>query len=161
MIELLVIIGIIAALVALLLPKLGEARRLARIAKCQHNLHGLGLAVEMYLQMNDDIMPVAAQMPSLGISDDPPIGEVMADVLDGPGLLECPADRKGYFQREGSSYEYHAMLGGTEVGESFLSMEWGDSKTPVFNDFIPFHGPPGREGSTNFLFADGHVGDLE
>ena len=161
LIELLVIIGIIAALVAMLLPTLGEARRLARIAKCQHNLHGLGLAVEMYLQMNNDIMPVACQMPSLEISDDPPIAEVMKDVLDGPGLLECPADRLGFFEAEGTSYEYHSMLGGRQVHESFLAEILGDSNTPVFNDFRPFHGRPGRAGSTNFLFIDGHVGDLD
>ena len=159
LIELLVIIGILAALVALLLPQLGEARRLARIAKCQHNLHGLGLAIEMYLQMNDDIMPYAAQMPSE--SDRPPIGVALADVLDSPGLLECPADRQGYFLREGTSYEYQAMLGGRQVGEGFGSLEWDDSETPVLNDFTAFHGPPGRAGSTNYLFADGHVGDME
>ena len=107
LIELLVIISIIAALVALLLPTLGEARRLARIVKCQHNLHGLGLAVEMYLQMNNDIMPVACQMPSLEISDDPPIAEAMKDALDRPEILECPADRLGFYEAEGTSYEYH------------------------------------------------------
>ena len=161
LIELLVVIAIIGALVALILPKLADARKLARTTKCKHTLHGLGLAIEMYLQMNDDFMPVAAQMPSLGISNNEPIGVVMKDVIDRPEMLECPADRQGFFEREGSSYEYHTMLGGTKVGESFLSGEWPDSSTPVFNDYEPFHGPVGRPGSINYLFVDGHVGLME
>jgi prepilin-type processing-associated H-X9-DG protein len=28
------------------------------------------------------------------------------------------------------------------------------------NDYEPFHGPPGTPGAANYLFADGHVGDL-
>ena len=31
----------------------------------------------------------------------------------------------------------------------------------IFNDFEPFHGKKRTPGSTNFLFADWHVGDLE
>ena len=160
LIELLVVIAIIGTLVTLLLPKLTEARRKARIVKCRHNLKGLGVAVEMYLHTSGDIMPAAAQLPSEGISDYPPIGVVLADCLDGTELLRCPADKMGFYEREGSSYEYHTLVSGEEAGESFLSPEWGDATTPVMNDYWHFHGPEGQDGSTNFLFADGHVGHL-
>ena len=162
LVELLIVIAVIATLATLVLPTLRKAVSLTRMAACQHNLHSAGVAIRMYLNESDDIMPVAAQMPSLALTDEPGIAEALAEWLDHPRVLRCPADYVvDYYQREGSSYEYHSLLGGRPVDESFLSEQWGEGRTPVMNDYEPFHGPAGRKGSTNFLFADSHVGDLE
>jgi type II secretory pathway pseudopilin PulG len=162
LIEILVVIGIIGTLAVLLLPAVVTAKRLARIVKCQSNLHGAGVAVQMYLNQSDGVMPVAAQMPSLALNDDPAIAEVLGPWLSYPELLRCPADvTVDYYGREGSSYEYHTMLSGTQVGRDLLSNRWGDEKSPVLHDYEPFHGPPGKSRSTNFLFVNGQVGDLE
>jgi prepilin-type N-terminal cleavage/methylation domain-containing protein/prepilin-type processing-associated H-X9-DG protein len=52
LVELLVVIGIIALLIALLLPSLAKARKQANNTKCLANLHQLALAYQMYLTNN-------------------------------------------------------------------------------------------------------------
>jgi prepilin-type N-terminal cleavage/methylation domain-containing protein len=161
LLELLVVLGVIALLAALGLPQIGKALAGGRRAGCVGKLHGLGGAFHAYLIDHDQVMPVAAQMPSLKLNDDPPISEALSAYASDPAAWRCPADRKSrYWAREGSSYEYHAMLGGRLVGTTFLSKRWGDSQTPVLNDYRPFHGEPEEPASMMFLFADGSVGAL-
>ncbi|MGE4286333.1 MAG: type II secretion system protein [Phycisphaerae bacterium] len=49
LIELLVVISIIAMLMAVLMPALGKARKMAKDVVCKTNLHSWGYSVEMYL----------------------------------------------------------------------------------------------------------------
>lgn len=59
LIELLVVIAIIAMLMAILMPALGRVRRLAQRLICGTNLKGLGTAVMVYANDNNDEYPIA------------------------------------------------------------------------------------------------------
>ena len=60
LVELLVVIGIIAVLVAILLPVLGKARAQANRAVCLSNIRQLGTAILLYCNDNDGYFPTCA-----------------------------------------------------------------------------------------------------
>src|SRR5436309_1371596 len=60
LVELLVVIGIIAILIAMLLPALSATRRQGNSVKCLSNLRQLGLAVQVYAGQYKNGLPLLA-----------------------------------------------------------------------------------------------------
>ncbi|MDB5304159.1 MAG: hypothetical protein JWM97_1708 [Phycisphaerales bacterium] len=56
LVELLVVIGIIAVLVAILMPALAMAREAAKTSKCLSNLHQIAMGIQMYAADNHDCL---------------------------------------------------------------------------------------------------------
>src|SRR3979490_783910 len=59
LIELLVVIAIIAILAAILFPVFAQAREKARAISCLSNMKQIGLAIGMYTQDYDEMLPLA------------------------------------------------------------------------------------------------------
>ena len=64
LIELMVVIGIIAILVALLLPTLTRVRESANTVKCAAQLRQIGQAIHNYAGAHDGMLPAWAGSPS-------------------------------------------------------------------------------------------------
>ncbi|MDD5727958.1 MAG: type II secretion system protein [Victivallales bacterium] len=118
LIELLTVISIISILAALLLPALGNARKRANLTQCVNNLKQIGTAVLSYAGDYEDTFPVAAQKPTVNLSD-PRIVDVLSPYIGSTTVFQCPVDNrqekeysgdvdKTFFEAEGSSYEYTA-----------------------------------------------------
>src|SRR5438067_4092607 len=57
LIELLVVIAIIAILAAILFPVFAQVREKARMTSCLSNMKQIGMALDMYVQSYDEMLP--------------------------------------------------------------------------------------------------------
>jgi prepilin-type N-terminal cleavage/methylation domain-containing protein/prepilin-type processing-associated H-X9-DG protein len=99
LVELLVVIGIIALLISILLPSLNKARETANKAKCQSNLHQIGLAILLYQQDSQQLYPRTIMDTNATHSVTWGTGPSSPSTLDpfGQGTIESPNDVSASF----------------------------------------------------------------
>jgi prepilin-type N-terminal cleavage/methylation domain-containing protein len=165
LIELLVVIAIIALLASLLLPALGRAKRSARSAACLSNLHQIGLALELYVQENNDRLPACAQLPSVN-TNVPALSTCLFSYLKTKAVFQCPEDL-ALFPVEQTSYEWNMLLNGASYDhpenwspatQTIVETIFGGRlNTPLAGDASAFHPATGKWSGKNALFFGGRV----
>ena len=185
LVELLVVIGILTVLLAILLPSVSGAWRMARQVTCTAHMHQLTAAYIHYAQMNEEfLLPCDSEVAQAGIGTLPTDQSVIPQLFPlahAVGAYRCPED-----PRVGRcSYSINDYLGGswatfphairsTEIRQSdrtfvlIEEMEMGTDRTRystagfVLDPKAPFvwvdHPAVAHSHhSTNISFLDGHV----
>jgi prepilin-type processing-associated H-X9-DG protein/prepilin-type N-terminal cleavage/methylation domain-containing protein len=173
LVELLVVVGIIATLIALLLPTLGTARGQAQAVACRSNLRQIMLATQLYAH---DHKVFVGFLPG---SDRKQLlfpylkqGRANADVEPGQ-VWNCPSNTQ--LDRE-ASYGFNTNLNFVKYakirrwsetigvadaglldtgGPSLTTHLWPPGRLPASNSIRP--NPRHRGKSVNWGFVDGHV----
>ncbi len=154
--ELLVVIAILGILIGIAIPSFTMARTLAGRAGCKSTLKSAGNALGMYLVESNGRYPWVTNMPSQELNDLPSFSEALGTYLANDEL-RCPSDKVGYYETEGSSYEYNTMLSGEALDNTWIGERLGELYTPVLWDYDWFHGRWGHDLAKNYLYANGTV----
>jgi prepilin-type N-terminal cleavage/methylation domain-containing protein/prepilin-type processing-associated H-X9-DG protein len=165
LIELLVVMAVIAILAALSLPVLNRAKESGRSTACISNLHQIGLALQLYVDANNNTLPIMRDVPmdtnAMATNTFPDVDVVLRNELGNTNVLRCPSDFQGIFQLTGSSYAWNSLLNGENANHLVvLGMDFNPHAIPVFFDKEGFHALRGPNKAVNYLYADGHIKDL-
>lgn len=144
LIEMLVVIAIIAIIAGLLSGPVMESVVAGRRTACMNSLKQAAVALNLYVQNNDQYpcasnkaKNTSATFTYVGIS------EALKGYAD-ENVFRCPADDRGYFEANKSSYEWFSMLNGQSKTPKFGPPGHAHTadltRTPCFWDYDAFHG---------------------
>jgi prepilin-type N-terminal cleavage/methylation domain-containing protein len=132
LIEVLVSVGVVALLIAILLPTLSRAREQARQTRCASNLRQVGAGLELYNQTYHFLPLVATPVGVSSAMDDQKV----------VGIMTCPDDPVGTL-----SYAMNAAYVGLPKSQGNPS------------EALAFETGVGHEGRYYTVYFDGHVDD--
>ncbi|MBW8017407.1 MAG: prepilin-type N-terminal cleavage/methylation domain-containing protein [Planctomycetes bacterium] len=165
LIELLVVIAIIALLLAILMPALRKVKERAKQTVCKTNLRGIGIAVHLYLNDNDNrTCPDHGNRydwfdPSTGLELPPNQaywGMAYNDYTKNPKIFSCPtfATMKDTIYTIGPG----DILGGFGLNRFFENMKASSIRTPSRFIIAQDHAEPHPENNDLFYVYDGGYG---
>jgi prepilin-type N-terminal cleavage/methylation domain-containing protein/prepilin-type processing-associated H-X9-DG protein len=137
LIELLVVIAVIAVLAAILFPVFAKAREKARQTTCSNNQRQIALAIGLFAQDHDDLLPSA--------------DTVWGDLSLDKGVLICPTAGT----KVANGYGYNRQLSGMALGEASaadLTATW------LTTDWVTAAPDPRHNRKCVTSYLDGHVG---
>lgn len=183
LVELIAVVAIAGLLAGMLLPALTRAKSKAKTVNCLSNLRQIGIGLALYADNHGGRLPIAEKIPTRPVQTNAPLPAIQMllheYVAGATDTFHCPDDRKGWFEREGTSYEWEYMFNGKRledlqvngpvpIGSDVIflgDLRFDPQQTPLLFDFENFHffergSTNGGLSHKNSLFADGHVGKL-
>ena len=116
--------------------------------------------MQMYLNNNGNVYPDACRLPSASPGV-PTIADKLGPYVENQAaVFRCPMDVTN-FPVEGVSYEYPAEFRAGLTLDYLVSQGRQPEYVWMLYDFDAVHGPPSDSASRNYLFADGHVGNVD
>jgi prepilin-type N-terminal cleavage/methylation domain-containing protein len=184
LIELIVVIAIIVALAALLVPAASQMFDRGRAAKCNNNLRQTGMLIHAAAMDNNGVYPEIENDPANPIHEEGK-AQTLRELVEARGgtaaILQCPSDLEAklarvknggttsYFALKGSSYEWYPYYEGENVNAVKRYGRFGvrslpQSQVRLLMDYAESgEGPHSRSitGSKMHVFyADGSVRDV-
>lgn len=180
LIELLVVITIIAILAALIMAPISKAKEAARTTFCANNLKQLGLAMSMYGEDHDQLLPKCGDWVFWNSTNGVPWTRALLPYYQNTNLMTCPSLSRKH-QRSPWSYFMGSWAAAVESGlyrfesVSYKSILYptqyilsGDVNHGIFHptdadpDNVTWEtlfstNSPVHNRQVNILFSDGHV----
>jgi prepilin-type N-terminal cleavage/methylation domain-containing protein/prepilin-type processing-associated H-X9-DG protein len=170
LIELLVVIGIIALLVALLAPAIISSRRQAQAVQCRSQLHQIGLAMTEYAMDNDGWVIPYDYGPWAGIGNRPWCDNLFGVPYPPVGICPTAVDGEQLSYQVNTTVKFTVMLYSGPfhrppqdtilVGENVPGTDTLESMGTYQGDVYLTRWDPARHGrrlGSNYLFLDMHV----
>lgn len=179
LVELLVVIAIIAILASMLLPVLSKAKDDGVRMRCVDNVKQLGLAMQMYGDDNNALLPMAHGSVPWNSTNPVPWSQLMVAYYNNTNILTCPAfcqlftkSPYNYFMGARAAYidnsETNASVSLKNIvltsqyvlsGDCNYAFDVTDADPDNYSQDTLFVNLPtkGHNGWMNILFADLHV----